>query len=147
MATVNRTLTESGNQGYVDVTTGLFSIKFFKSIIAKQVQSFERYQAYFSLILVTVPPETIKNLRRDLRDVASFLRSNVRVIDEMGSSGEGQFCILLPHTMSSGASVVSNRLRSGLTEMLGGEPADGLQVETISAPEKLGEIKQLADLI
>ncbi|MCL5292509.1 MAG: diguanylate cyclase [Actinobacteria bacterium] len=139
-------LIESKDQGYVDVNTGLFSSRFFKTIIAKQVQSFERYQAFFSIVLVTISEKAVKEVGSNLKEIASFIRENVRVVDEIGSSGNGQFCILLPHTMSQGASVVADRMRANLLDKLALPNPDELDVDILSVPEELLRIRQLADL-
>ncbi|MHB0976185.1 MAG: nucleotidyl cyclase domain-containing protein [Candidatus Aquicultorales bacterium] len=141
MSTTNPRLIEYSNQGMVDLDTGLFSSKFFKTIIAKQVQSYERYQAFFSVVLVTIPGKTLKQVGVDLKTIASFLRSNVRVVDEIGASGKGQFCVLLPHTLGPGAAVVADRIRDGLRELMGSE---GSSVDVYSVPECMPEIMALA---
>lgn len=133
---------EGEYQGFVDVNTGLFSSKFFKSIIAKQVQSFERYRTYFSVILVTIPKKVLEEKKATLREIALLIRSNVRIVDEIGSSGSGQFSILLPHTDLSGAKVAAARIKSRLIERLGAEEESGLRVEALGAPENLDDLKK-----
>lgn len=135
-------LAESEDQGFVDVNTGLFSSKFFKSIIAKQIQSFERYRTFFSVILVTIPKEALEEKKATLREIALLIRSNVRIVDEIGSSGSGQFSILLPHTELSGAKVAAARIKNRLIERLSAEKESGLRVEALAAPENLDDIKK-----
>ncbi len=136
-------LFESEWQGCVDLNTGLFSARFFKSIIAKQIQSFERYKTSFSIVLVSMPKEIFEQKSFDLREIALLVRSNVRLVDEIGSSGDGRFSILLPHTTLPGAESVAARLKSRLTERLGSESGQKVQIKALSVPENLDDIKKL----
>lgn len=138
-------LVEMKDQGYVDVNTGLFSSRFFKTIIAKQVQAFERYQTCFSLLLITIDERAIKEAHAHVKEIGDFIRSNVRVIDEIGSSGEGQFCVLLPHTPPEGAAVVAARIERGLIEKLERD-GEGVLLELLSPTGDLEHIRELADL-
>lgn len=100
---------------------------------------FTRYSEQVSVITVTIAPAVTADLsparqRSVARGVAEHIRSDIRMVDEVGRLDDGRFLVLLPHTPKAGASVVLERLRSGVTKSLGARD-ESVTLKCVALPE------------
>jgi hypothetical protein len=118
-------------------------------LIVKAQGRFSRYGEPFSVILITTAPSLLSGLRPTrqraiVRSVASHIRGDVRMIDEVARLDDGRFLVILPHTPRAGGLVVSERLLEGVRRTLGAQDdlvsarclsaeEDGLDIDSLQA--------------
>ena len=114
----------------------------------------ERYSRYgepFSTVVLVQAPSLFSGLRptrqRSLvRAVASHIRGDVRMIDEVARLDDGRFLVILPHTGREGGLVVTERLAEGVRSTLGANN-DAVSARCFSAAEDELELSSLAATI
>lgn len=89
---------------------------------------FQRYGEPFSVVEVTVSSSIFegmqpKRARSLVRGVADHIRTDIRMVDEVGRTDDGRFIVLLPHTPPEGGAVVCERLGGGVRRSLGASDA------------------------
>jgi GGDEF domain-containing protein len=78
-----------------------------------------------------------------VRAMASYLRSELRLVDDIGRLRNGAFLVLLPQTGRGEAESVGARLASGLRDSIG--LADGaVRTQVFGALEDISEIETLS---
>jgi len=110
---------------------------------------YTRYETPCSVVTVAMDPHLTEELRPSrqrslVRGVASYIRSDIRLVDEAGRLDDGRFIVILTHTPDSGAEVVANRLHKGICNALGAKE-ESLTIERLSAPEGIDAIVGLKD--
>lgn len=111
------------------------------------VRRFERYQTSFSVLLIGLAPALTQDLRPArhrvlVRGIASHLRTDVRLVDEIGRLDDGRFIVLLPHTPAEGARIVADRLCLGVSDVIG-VPVERIEMTVLSAPDQAERIASL----
>lgn len=104
-------------------TTGVYNARYAGAAIRSGIARWERYETPYSVIRLAVAPSVTEGFsapraRHLLRQVASNLRNDIRLVDDLAHLGHGQFLILLPNTGTTGAAMAGDRLRRGVTSML-----------------------------
>lgn len=106
-----------------DAEVNAYSYTYFKQHIESEVKRARRFNQQFSLLTFSIegPKElrdqwTLKNQKELESGFADFLQKELRDVDVIGRSKEGQFVVLLPHADSNGAFYVADRLRQNLIQ-------------------------------
>ena len=108
----------------VDHETGLYSAAYAGQAIRSAHGQWMRYEKPYSVVVFVLTPavwSALKPARMTalLRRIASHLRNDIRMVDDVAYHANGRFLVLLPETPAEGASVAASRLRSGVIELLG----------------------------
>ena len=135
--------TTSGIDEWSQVYNQRFTARALENVVGQHV----RYQTPFSLVTVRISPNLTRDLkisrqRSLIRGLATYLRNDIRIVDETGRLEDGRFLVILPHTPKTGGQVVSERLHAGVCETLGARE-DSVSVELHAAPEDLAYIQAL----
>jgi diguanylate cyclase (GGDEF)-like protein len=106
-------------QAIHDGLTNLFTQKYFKNCLQKEIMRSERYKRPLSLIMCDVDffkrfNDSFGHLSGDkaLKTVAEIIKSNVRTFDVVGRYGGEEFAILLMEAGFEEARSVANRLKA-----------------------------------
>ena len=132
----------------IDESTSAYTPQFLARILSEAIGTFERYNAAFSVIVITVDGRATAEMRPSdsagvVRTIANRLRKGLRLVDDLGRLPWGAFAILLPQTGAPGAHTAADRLRADLREELRIEDA-AITVRVLSAADDLDAIKTLA---
>jgi len=108
----------------LDDVTQVYNRRYCGQTIKNGLGQFTRYQVPFSIAVVGLSPGLFAELRPSrqrslLRGVASHIRNNIRLVDDVGYIGDGRFVVIFPQTPGSGASVASDRIRAGVRDHIG----------------------------
>ena len=129
----------------IDPSSRVYTADFMTRLLRTSVASFLRYGTQFSVVVIDVdvskdPPST----KADgvVRAVARHLRSELRLVDDVGRLHGGAFAILLPQTGRSEAGGVAARLCSGLRDSVG-ISNDGVRSQVFGSLDDLAEIEAL----
>ncbi len=104
-----------------DDTTDLYNVRHLNFVLETEIYRSKRYQYQFSLLFIDL--DHFKNVNdtyghligsKLLRELATFLRGSLRLIDYAFRYGGDEFVILLPQTDKESASTVARRLREQL---------------------------------
>ncbi|MBF0408521.1 MAG: diguanylate cyclase [Candidatus Riflebacteria bacterium] len=108
-----------------DELTGLFSFRYFKERLAEEVTRSRRYKMPFSLVLFDL--DHFKSVNDTyghpfgnivLKKVSDIIIKNIRVgVDMPARFGGEELAVILPHTDSAGAEIVSQRIRAQVEEL------------------------------
>ncbi len=142
-----------------DGLTGLFNRRFFDRALHQEFHRAKREQQPLSLILLDI--DFFKNFNDELGhvlgdaclgDVAKVIRAAItRSTDTATRYGGDEFALLLPNTDLKGASVIAQRIRSGMEERAIAHPLSSVAgIVTVSAGVALfsqEEDREPADLI
>lgn len=109
---------------------------------------FARYGEPFTAVVLELSPSLTADLRPSrqrtlVRGVANYLRSDVRMVDEIARLVDGRFLVLLPHTPRDGGQVVRERLHAGVCETLGARP-ESVAARCYAAAEDAVALSSLA---
>lgn len=85
---------------------------------------YQRYETPFAIAILSLAPGLLADLRPSrqrtlLRGVASTIRNDVRLVDDVGYLGDGRFLIMLPQTPKPGAKTASDRIRTSVRDLVG----------------------------
>ncbi|MBE0477141.1 MAG: diguanylate cyclase [Coriobacteriia bacterium] len=110
-----------------------------------------RYGSEYSVVLLALAPQLTAELRVSrqkslLRRVANHVRTDLRLVDEVGRLDDGRFCAVLPQTGRSGALVAAERVRTGVRELLGARDAS-VTVEVLGTPDDVGRLASLLEAL
>jgi GGDEF domain-containing protein len=131
----------------IDECSRVYNQQFMTKLLATALGSFERYQAPFSVIVLRLAPAVTSELRVRkasslVRAVASHLRNDVRMIDDVGHLDDGSFMLLLPHTPKTGAMVAAERVRAGVRDIVGAKD-ESVTVEVMGAAEDTDDLRTM----
>ena len=131
----------------IDDWSQFYNQRFVVRALESAIGQSERYETPFSIVLVRLDPELLKDLRVSkqrsmVRGVANHIRNDIRLVDEAGRLEDGQFIIIMPHTPAEGGKVVVERLGRGVRDTLGAKD-ESVTTELLSAPEDAGRIQEL----
>lgn len=108
----------------IDPWSGIYNQSAFARLLENAQARFERYREPFSVVLINLASDADDSPRQSkqralVRSAASAIRNDIRLVDEAGRLDDGQFVVLLPHTLRTGGVVVTERLESGVRATLG----------------------------
>ena len=108
----------------VDPLTGLFNRTFFFAAVDREIARSLRSNRGFCLLMMDLDELKMINDRyghyfgdQVLRGVGEVIRSGVRKIDTAARYGGDEFVVLLPETDPTGAWVLAEKVRIGVTEL------------------------------
>jgi diguanylate cyclase (GGDEF)-like protein len=128
----------------VDSLTGLFNRAFFFSAVEREIARSARTGRGFCLLMMDLDELKTINDRyghfigdRVLGAVGGVIREGVRRIDTAARYGGDEFVVLLPETEASGAWVLAEKIRLGVSELLvpGSEARASMSVGVVSFPD------------
>ena len=131
-----------------DETTGVYNGRYAGAAIRSGVARWDRYQMPYSLVRLSVSPALTADLRAQrarhlVRQVASHIRNDIRLVDDLAHLGGGHFLVLFPNTGAAGAAVAGDRLHRGIVSMLDVEDA-ALEVAVCSTETDPAALRKLA---
>ena len=108
----------------IDPLTGLFNRTYFFTAVDREIARSARSSRGFCLLMMDLDELKTINDRhghyfgdRVLRGVGEVIRSGVRKIDTAARYGGDEFVVLLPETDPTGAYVLAEKVRIGVTEL------------------------------
>jgi diguanylate cyclase (GGDEF)-like protein len=130
----------------IDPLTGLFNRTFFFAAVDREIARSARSQRGFCLLMMDLDELKAINDRnghyfgdRVLGGVSEVIRSGVRKIDTAARYGGDEFVVLLPETDPTGAYVLAEKVRFGVTELnipVSGRPIHAsISVGVVSYPD------------
>jgi GGDEF domain-containing protein len=139
------------NDTLIDSGTGVYSARYAAGAIASGVGQWERYQTEYSIVTITVAQCVYaalkaKRVRQVMRQIAGYLRNDIRMVDDLAAGTVGTFYVLLPRTDGIGANVVAERLAAGVRSLLEARD-DAVTATVLSAAADAAELKRLADTL
>jgi len=120
-------------------------------IIARTLEAscsqYARYDTPFSIVLMELAPRLFAEVRVSrqramVRAVASHIRNDIRLVDEIGRLQDGRFIVVLPHTPLDGANVAAKRLLAGVCDTLGARN-ESVAVKVLATPDDVDKLEQL----
>jgi GGDEF domain-containing protein len=150
-ARVKYLLARIESPGNLDSDTGLYNQTYVARLVETALGVHERYKTPFSIALVSLSPALTSELkparRRTLvRAVASHIRNDVRLVDDVGRLVDGTFVMLLPHTPKTGGEIAGGRVRQSVRELLGARD-EAVILRVLAAPEDATELERLRSSI
>ncbi len=130
----------------IDRQTQLFSEQYVQKLVVRLLAGFERYERPFSLVFITLKNESDSSSHaRHTNRLAGIIRSNVRIMDEVGCLDDGRFCLILPDTNGKGAKLVLKRLTGayGKVPRLSNAAVD-FSGDILTMPEDIAQIEKIA---
>lgn len=117
-------LTRDEADTMIDPVTRVYSARYAGRAITTAVGRHQRYGTVCSAVCITVSPAVWASLKPSrmgalMRRIASHLRGDVRIVDDVAYRGNGSFVIILPETDGDGAAVAATRLRAGVAGVIG----------------------------
>jgi diguanylate cyclase (GGDEF)-like protein len=130
----------------VDPLTGLFNRTFFFAAVDREIARSARSNRGFCVLMMDLDElKTINDQHghyfgdRVLNGVGEVIRSGVRKIDTAARYGGDEFVVLLPETDPTGAYVLAEKVRIGVTELdipVSGVPLEAsISVGVVSYPD------------
>jgi diguanylate cyclase (GGDEF)-like protein len=130
----------------VDPLTGLFNRTFFFAAVDREIARSARSNRGFCLLMMDL--DELKTINdklghyfgdRVLRGVGEVIRTRVRRIDTAARYGGDEFVVLLPETDPTGAYVLAEKIRIGVTELdvssAGTDIQPSISVGVVSYPD------------
>ncbi len=110
--------------------SALYTGEYLANLIHRHIKEYERYKSEFSIVLLEIEEDVLKNLSRIKREkilteIGSRLRKGIRAIDEIGRY-KNQYLLILPHTPLNGSKVVEKRIKNLIIKTL---QENGCQIE------------------
>lgn len=117
-------LARAERSSLVDAETGVYNGAYASRAITSALGQWARYETPYSVIDLALAPAVWsalkpKRSRTLMRQVASEVRNDVRLVDDVAYRGNGRFLILLPSTPAEGAAAAADRLHKGVVHTLG----------------------------
>lgn len=139
------------NDALIDPQTGVYSSRYAAEAIVSGVGQWERYQTEFSVVTITIAQCVYaalkaKRARQIMRQVAAYVRNDIRMVDDLAAGATGTFYVLLPRTDATGAAVVSERLSIGVRDLLSARD-DAVSAGVLSAASDAQKLRKLADTL
>lgn len=130
----------------IDDQTHLYSQNYLQKLITRAFHEYNRHARPFSILFITLDwPGLLDSATREkaVSQIATFIRSNVRLIDEVGYLSDNCFCMVLPDTTSLAAQLVFMRLEKAYKSDDSQLLTATLSERILSMPENEPEIKAM----
>jgi GGDEF domain-containing protein len=132
----------------IDPSSRVYTADFITRLVRTAVVAYRRYGAPFSVIVLDVDGSVTAGLRAAksdgvVRTMAAHLRSELRLVDDVGRLRNGAFLVLLPQTARAEAEGVAARLASGLRDSIG-IPDGAIHTHVFGSLDDIAEIEALA---
>ncbi|MDO8848444.1 MAG: hypothetical protein Q7W51_08680 [Coriobacteriia bacterium] len=139
------------NDSLIDPQTGVYSARYAADAIISGVGQWERYKTEYSVVTINLAQGVFaalkaKDVRHLMRQVAGYVRNDIRMVDDLAAGATGTFYVLLPRTDGVGAVVVAERLASGVRGLFDARD-EPVTVTMLSASSGAPELKKLADAL
>ncbi|MDZ4654495.1 MAG: hypothetical protein U1F44_01245 [Coriobacteriia bacterium] len=130
-----------------DESTRVYNGVFCGQAIKSGIGEYRRYKTPFSVAIVKLSPTLFADFRPTkqhtlLRATASHIRDDIRLVDDVGHLGNGEFMLLLPHTPGDGANVAADRVRRNTRDLLGARD-ESITTRVLSLPNDAEELCEL----
>lgn len=105
------------DQGFIDPDTGLFSPTYINRVISKSWAAYQRDKKPFSLLfieLVWSDSMTTADKKKQLVRIANIIKTNMRLVDEVGCLESGRFCLVFSDTTVDIAEIANARLKKAI---------------------------------
>jgi diguanylate cyclase (GGDEF)-like protein len=137
-----------------DPLTQLYNRNYFFAVMDREIQRATRTGRRFALVMIDVDDLKPINDRyghhygdRMLREIAEVIKQGIRGVDSAARYGGDEFVVLLPETDPTGAFVLAEKLREGVSEIEVPVPEGLLQtsvsVGVVSFPDEGSTADQL----
>ena len=131
----------------IDDWSQVYNQRFIVRALEASIGQFTRYETDFSLTLIKLSDHLLTELRPSkqramVRGIASYIRNDIRLVDELGRLEDGTFIAVLPHTPHEGATVVAERLHKGVCGTVGAKD-ESVSVEILTTPDDADAIQAL----
>ncbi len=138
-------------EAMIDPVTRVYSARYAGETIACALGKHRRYETPCSVLHLKVSPAVWSDLKTSrmsalMRRVASHLRNNVRMVDDVAYNGNAGFIIILPETGSDGADVVARRVHLGIVDTIGCS-ADEVTFEKLVCGTDDARLEELAGVL
>jgi len=117
------TLAALRHHANTDPLTGVHNRRFFHDVLSRESERSKRHNQPLSLIILDIDHfkvinDTFGHLAGDqvLREIGRLTRENIRTIDMVCRYGGEEFAVILPQTELEAASLIAERLRTGIAE-------------------------------
>jgi len=139
------------NDTLIEPVTGVYSARYAADAIRSGVGQWERYQTEFSVVNIVLAHALYADLRAAgarhlVRQVGSYVRNDIRMVDDLAAGALGTFYVLLPRTDAPGAAVVAERLGVGVRDLTQAKD-DAVMITVMSASSDGQALKNLADAL
>ena len=139
---------------HTDALTGLFNLRYLRQQIDHLLGLQQRYGHPFALLLLDV--DGLKRVNDSfghaagdelLMGVAEAIRAATRSVDVAARIGGDEFCVLAPHQTASRATVLGERLATGIEAIESADGAHvGVSIGVVACPEHASESERLLEL-
>lgn len=135
----------------IDPVTRVYSARYAGQAITSALGKHRRYGTVCSVLSLTISPAAWSDLKASrmdalMRRVASYLRNDVRLVDDVAYHDNGAFILVLPETGAEGAGVVARRLRAGVVDVAGCGP-DEVAAKVLTCGADDASLAMLADVL
>jgi GGDEF domain-containing protein len=135
----------------IDADTRVYNERFVGRLLESNLALHARYRLPFSIGLMTLSPALTSDLRPTrrkslLRAVATHIREDVRLVDDVGRIDDGRFILVFPQTPKAGGTVAAERVSETVRNLLGARD-ESVSTKVLGAPEDLTELQSLRDAI
>lgn len=118
-------LAKAERSSLIDAETGVYNAAYASQAIASAIGRWTRYETPYSVVDLSLAPAVWtalqpKRARALMRQVASEIRNDVRLVDDVAYRGNGRFLVVLPSTPAEGATAAAGRLHTGVVHTIGG---------------------------
>jgi GGDEF domain-containing protein len=133
----------------IDESTRLYTPRYLGRLLEMSIASYRRYGVKFSVIVIALSETALGGATHTkpgarVRAIAVQIRSDLRLVDEVGRLPAGAFVAILPQTTLQGADIVAARLRGMLGEYFDIGEGD-IDMRVLSALDHIEAIQALAD--
>jgi diguanylate cyclase (GGDEF)-like protein len=139
---------------HTDALTGLFNLRYLRQQMDHLLGLQQRYGHPFALLLLDV--DGLKRVNDSfghaagdelLVGVAEAIKAATRSVDVPARIGGDEFCVLAPHQTASRATVLGDRLASGIEAIESADGATvGVSIGVVACPEHASEPERLLEL-
>lgn len=131
----------------IDEWSHVFNERYIAQALQRALGRSTRYGEPFSVVLLGLSPSLFAGLtaarqRSLVRSLAERVRSDLRMVDEVGRLEDGRFVVLLPHTPKAGGNVVAERICALARDTLGARD-ESVTCVCMGAPEDQEPLSRL----
>lgn len=133
----------AGDDRAIDESTRIYTPRFMARLLCGAIAAYRRYGDQFSIVTIEVDPTAAAG-RASSKELAAHLREELRLADDIGSSADGAFVVLLRQTAKKGAEVTASRLEAGLRDAFG-LPDHAIKAKVLGIIEEPDAVRSILD--